>query len=440
MKVKTLIIIPLIMMTLSCRFNFSKEVKKKRQLPAYEQDKVWTLHTTAYSCSDRGQQYGRYYYILEYKRSGKNKEIFYSKIDLKYGERLWSTPTYSTFRCYPLLITRNGKNYILIKNRGFIDCYDDATGLKTTTITYFENDIEKNRTYMRASNWILVDDSIYWPNSPDYNPHNTEKPGIIKLDLSSVDFSEGAPETQYVKPALVWQNRYDDQSVMMTPVAKDGVIYFITFNQFEKYDASIMGAYDTRADTLRWEKKTYKLFGYGFVNMYIVDDRLYILEDPSQGCYDISTGKTLWEQTFSLEEMKKQMSVGASIYSVGITWWNKKFYFTNTAGYLSSEMSGIPEEFITNIQCIDENGKFIWGDLPEGSGSLWTKPEVVNGKCLVVVWDSLRVYDAETGEILGVDYSVKSLGMDKNAVYDDMFIYFNLDQETLTSELVAIRP
>ena len=161
---------------------------------------------------------------------------------------------------------------------------------------------------------------------------------------------------------------------------------------------------------------------------------------PSQGGYDISTGKTLWEQTFSLEEMKKQMSVGASIYSVGITWWNKKFYFTNTAGYLSSEMSGIPEEFITNIQCIDENGKFIWGDLPEGSGSLWTKPEVVNGKCLVVVWDSLRVYDAETGEILGVDYSVKSLGMEKNAVYDDMFIYFNLDQETLTSELVAIRP
>ena len=120
--------------------------------------------------------------------------------------------------------------------------------------------------------------------------------------------------------------------------------------------------------------------------------------------------------------------------------WNKKFHFTNTAGYLSSEMSGILEEFITNIQCIDENGKFIWGDLPEDSGSLWTKPEVVNGKCLVVVWDSLRVYDAETGEILGVDYSVKSLGMDKNAVYDDMFIYFNLDQETLTSELVAIRP
>ena len=80
------------------------------------------------------------------------------------------------------------------------------------------------------------------------------------------------------------------------------------------------------------------------MTIYIVDDRLYILEDPSQGCYDISTGKTLWEQTFSLEEMKKQMSVGASIYS-----------------------------------CIDENGKFIWGDLPEGSGSLWTKPEVING-------------------------------------------------------------
>ena len=39
-------------------------------------------------------------------------------------------------------------------------------------------------------------------------------------------------------------------------------------------------------DSVKADNVVYQVIiriGYGFVNMYIVDDRLYILEDPSQG-------------------------------------------------------------------------------------------------------------------------------------------------------------
>ena len=173
--------------------------------------------------------------------------------------------------------------------------------------------------------------------------------------------------------------------------------------------------------------------------MYIVGDKLYIIED-GQGCYRLSDGKVVWEQKLTLEEMKTQIDLAGSIYSAGITYWNDKFYFTNIAGYLTTEMSGIPNEYIKNIECMSSDGKYVWGDMPDGSGSLYTQPIVLDGKCFVVCWNNLRVYDAETGEIIGIDNSVKSRGFEKPVTYEGMFIYFNMNADTGTSELVAIRP
>ena len=243
---------------------------------------------------------------------------------------------------------------------------------------------------------------------------------------------------------MAWTNTENYEVISVYPVEKDGIIYFITYfrivDPWTEYDHTIMGAYDTKTDSMVWQRTSEKQDGWGNDNMCIVGDKLYIM-GQAQGCYNLSDGSIVWEQRQTVEEMHSEVGIDASLYSLGITYFGGKIYFTNTGGCRSSEMTGIDNDLIKNIQCIDaSDGKYLWGDLPDGSGSLCTRPIVIDNQCFVMGWDNLRIYNATTGELIGVDNSVKSIGQELNAEYDGMFIYFDTDESTLTSKLTAIKP
>ncbi len=440
----------------------TKKEESKKEEPTYVQDKIWVLDTNSYYNSWFNRQYDKYFYILEYADEDKSKNVyFYSKIDLSNGERVWSTPVFNeSMLCYPVIGEVNGKKYMVVlgcsnengnKIRKLL-MFSDATGDLSASIQYYDYDVPENKQeYIINCNIMCVGNSLYWPTSPTYyrgmdlkTETNLIRPGIAKLDLSEIDFSKPADELQYVQPTMVWTNKENYGAILVYPVVKNGVIYFITRSReitpWTEFDCTIRGAYDTKTDCVLWEKKSEKHDGEGFNNMLIVGDRLYIM-GRAQGCYNLSDGSIVWEQRQTVEEMHSEVGIDASLYSLGITYFGGKIYFTNTGGCRSSEMTGIDNDLIKNIQCIDaSDGKYLWGDLPDGSGSLCTRPIVIDNQCFVMGWDNLRIYNATTGELIGVDNSVKSIGQELNAEYDGMFIYFDTDESTLTSKLTAIKP
>ncbi len=462
MKVYKIILLVLagLFLLASCEFGMHND-KKSIDEPVYNQIKVWTLETNHFYNNWYDKQFDKYFYVCEKDKKSADEKYFYSKIDLSTGKRVWSTPVFDgPMLCYPVIGELDGKKYMVVlgcsnengKIKRKLLIFSDVSGDLMASIQYLDSGISQNQQKYRVHyNIMFVGNSIYWPTMPFYEPDTDLKtatdlirPGLAKLDLSGVDFTRPADELQYIQPTMAWTNTENYEVISVYPVEKDGIIYFITYfrivDPWTEYDHTIMGAYDTKTDSMVWQRTSEKQDGWGNDNMCIVGDKLYIM-GQAQGCYNLSDGSTVWEQRQTVDEMHREVGIDASMCALGITYNNGKFYFTNTGGYLSSKMTGIDESLIKNIQCIDaSNGEYIWGDLPEGSGSLDTRPIVIDGQCFVVGCDNLRVYNATSGELIGVDNSVSSIGTELNAEYNGMFIYFDTDETTETSKLTAIRP
>ena len=63
---------------------------------------------------------------------------------------------------------------------------------------------------------------------------------------------------------------------------------------------------------------------------------------------------------------------------------------------------------------------------------------MANGRAYVVTDRGLRVYEASTGKLVGVDKSVENIGNDTNALWENKMIYFDNNYETQTATLTAI--
>ncbi len=417
----------------------------------YTQKVVWTYEAKNVYASNLCLQSGQYYYIVEYS-SENGKDFIYSKIELTNGQKVWETEVFSLSPLYsPVKANVNGTDCLIILDSNELFYFiDDNTGKLLTSLTFYEKldeygilNTEWDDFVMgNPKKFLFVNNSLYWANRfTDAKYDNPEKKfqGIVKLDLKELDFSK-QNEPQYIKPELVWTNNDTRQWIHMVPVEQDGVIYFLTYNQFQKDSYCILGAFDTGSDTIVWLNKNNKLTGNGYKNMFIADNKLFVIEE-GQGCYNLKNGEAIWEQYQTAEERDTQIDICASFYSFGISYDNDLLYYTNTMGQYASSLYGVEKETVKNIQCLDaKTGQFVWGDLPNNPGSLYTNPIVLNKQCFVVGWENLRVYNSKTGELIGVDNSVKSHGMEQTISYDDMFIYFNRSSpENGTSVLTAIK-
>ena len=450
MKQRIILFIILPVLLSSCWLssnNNNKPVNQEETI--YTPDIVWTLNTKCCYGTWFTNQYGRYYYIVEYD-SNDGEDFFYSKVDLTNGNKVWSSKVFP-FKAHavPLKVKLNNKDCIIIAGHHSVTyILDDENGELLASIVFYQEYLsEQFDIFNRNSySWVFVDNCLYWGShvsdeiGDDGNIIiNSNPQGLVKLDLSKVDFTKPAEEEQFIEPVMAWTNNDDRQIIYMYPVVKDDIIYFVTRDKWEKQGYCNIGAFDTVSGKLKWKKKSNSLTGNGWNNMCIADDKLYVIE-VGQGCYDLKTGETIWEQRQEVEELKDNYGIEASIYSRGITYWEGKLYFTNITSWTAASTLGVDEKYINNIECIDANtGKFIWGDMPKDSGSLDTKPHIVNGKCLVVAWDNLRVYDAVNGNLIGVDNSFISCGKELNASYEDLFVFFDNDPKNITSVLTAIR-
>lgn len=403
--------------------------------PVYKPDIVWTLKTKSFGPYGQPNQYDKYLYCIESNWRFVDKGIKFNiaKIDLSTGLYVWQSSTVNGRDASKVI--RCG-NYVYVHNsNGLVFCYKDVDGTLCATIKLGKTKEEIKVNEIWYDSFIAYDKYLFWGNK-ETNKINDE--GLLRLDTAKIDFSKPAADEQVILPELVWHGENED-GIQICPIEENGIIYFQTYDRLDPRN-TIRAAINADTCEVLWQKES-EVWGRGGNCMYILGDRLYVFGEQ-QCCYEKKTGKVIFEKIQTIKDYSKDYYLGASFMLPGVTYSDKKFYYTNISGWATAAMSKTPENLNKNILCVDaKTGKYIWGDLAKGSGSLHTRPIVANGKCFVLNDKlGLRVYNAKNGKLIGVDKSVVTYGEDRNAQYGGLVIYFNLDYESQTATLTAIRP
>jgi outer membrane protein assembly factor BamB len=137
------------------------------------------------------------------------------------------------------------------------------------------------------------------------------------------------------------------------------------------------------------------------------------------------------------DPQKEHYLSGSSILT-GVSLYNNKLYYCTDMGTYWASL--LPKGLGNNIICLDAaTGKPAWGDLVPDGGSPDTNPVIIKGKAYVLTDQGLRVYNAETGKLIGVDKNIWNRGDTANYGYEGMFIGLDIDHEPNISHLIAIR-
>ena len=398
----------------------------------YEKNIAWELKTETYYSFSRHLQKDKYMYFVEV--SEKNK-FFVSKVNLENGKYVWKSEEFSGYVERRLAyIEKDGNGYILVENKENVNLYfiDEEGGTLRAILTYCIN--EEDNKYFKANEIVVSNNRLFKFITKKEEPFSHG--GLAEINIENLDFS--IPRNpQYCESKIVWGG---SQTIDTNPFEKDGIIYLITCDWNSQQGYTEVIAYDTNTDSVKWEYTSNVLDGNGRFNMYIVDNLLYIIEEQI-ACFNIESGECIYEYKETEEDLATKISKGGSIWSQGLWYDDGKFYYTSNASWATSSMTNIPEELVRNVLCLDaKTFELVWSDFPEGCGSLFTRPVVIDGKCFVLVNDGLRVYNSKTGELIGRASEVNGSAHALNAEYNGMFIYFDIDDSQKTSTLTAIRP
>ena len=433
---KRIIFVLLIIYTvilLSCKLNVNKN---DVEYDDYNLDIVWKKDLSLENNLYEKEQYGQYLYCFE-KDNNENECI--SKTDLITSETVWkSNTTLLGIPCSPPLKADNCVYALTELNSTYIIklyIFSDITGELLASIKLSSDD-ESYSKYRGNGKLFYEEGKLYWIRKK-----------LCCFDLSSVNLSITPFEDQVIEPDILWFDEDYNLKVLLFPIVDNHIIYFQTYD-YNGYNNELptkskLIAYNLKDEKVLWCHKCTKLYGYGMDNMIIVDDRLYVIEQGI-GCFDLQTGKCYHESTQTHEDLLHNDAILGGAFSDGIAYHNGKFFYTNTASWSSSTVTGIPQKYIHNIICLDAKTlKIVWGQLPKGSGSQSACPTVMNGKVFVPLWlGGLCVLDEKNGKILGINKDIVNYGDGKSFYYNDLayFLDYSHCNEDDLVTLVAIKP
>jgi outer membrane protein assembly factor BamB len=263
----------------------------------------------------------------------------------------------------------------------------------------------------------------------------------MRFDTRNIDFSKPESDVQRVEPDWVWVSP-DDKAILPNFVKENGIVYFLSSNRDYNfgYGEAYLAAIDAETSVFKWKKALPHVFGFRRNSLVLNGDYLNVI-DMVPSCYNKNTGESIYENEDRDMEHVYEVPLSAASYLKGITLYDNKLYYTNGMhSFASSHNPNIPKEFIKNVICVDAlTGKLIWGNLVPRGGAIYTFPVVINGKAVIATDNGLRVNNALTGELLGVDKTINNWGDEVNYAYNDLFIFVDKDSSFLRSRLTAIR-
>jgi outer membrane protein assembly factor BamB len=351
-----------------------------------------------------------------------------TKLDAKTGKLIWRSNR--TFRdvkyCQPVVI--GGFVYVFLY-LNIIVCFNSETGTHTATVAV---DIE-NKNLELEGNAIAYGQYIYmglWKNGQYF----------VRLNVNSINHTGDPDEIQKPAPETLWEEEVGKLFFCAVSVVHDNIVYVNTTNPLAHVPVEIMG-FD-----LETKKRVFHVSfgdpedvglpfpetgGTGGANPLLIHDGVLYFLNLSISAWDLTSKEQLYCHTFNYNIPEPQWYLAdRSLQAV---------YYQNKIFYISG-VSYLPDRF-RNIHCIDaKTGKLVWNDIAKDSASLETNPIIAHGKLYVSQYTGLRVYEAETGKLTGVDKSFCGADMGRNVLYEDKdyMICVRKDRNTGDGKVVAV--
>ena len=334
-----------------------------------------------------------------------------TRLDAVTGALIWRSPTFTNIIfCPPVAL---GSYIYVFIDPNVICCFNKENG-ELSAIT--QANIENADSVM---SWNVTGYGQYL-----YFGLRGISRCFVRLDVNDID--HGDPETiQTIVPEILWQPE-TGKSVTAKPVVYDNTVYTGT------YDPLLTGLIELAGFNIDTKEMVfYKAFGgiedvlagnisnpdkgaYIDANPILIhDDVLYYL-GWSIAAWNLKTGKRLYRHVFTddVPNAKRYYANGGIMQAV---FYKGKIYYTNISSYT--------ELGYRNIHCIDAaTGTLVWNDIAKDSASLITIPLIAHGRLYVCQSVGLRVYEPETGRLIGVDKSFEGADMDRNVLYGDYMI------------------
>lgn len=433
MKKYSLFILSALLLTAcsSCNLLFNNN-KQKAPEPLYTPNYAWQLKLDGTQIGSQMYIQQQFLYLVE-RIHREDADIQLVKIDMETGRYVWKADQISDgeeWRSSNVVKACN-KLYFMRKN-GIIYCYSDVDGTLLARIQVGTTEQEALHNTYRLETIVTDGTALYWGSAGDPNAH------LLKLDLNTIDYTQNGAIQIRIPHSLYTKADWRQCIFWAAPIIDDNVLYFNTYNRDYPDGYSTLVAIDLQSETVKWEKKLHGVAGTTLNTLLVRDDILYVI-NSSLLRINKHTGDILTRYD-SEENSMEHPATTPSPSLCGIWYDNGRLYYTTICSSDAHSQTGIPEKFIYSLVCIDAKTlKFLWGFHPV-SGTSSTYPVVKDGKAYIVTHiDGLRVFDAKTGKLLGVDKSIIAWGNEANVLYKDYFIFFNKNFKTNRATLCAIR-
>ena len=369
---------------------------------AYRAEILWEREINTSSSIARPLIEGQYcYYPARENYPGGDRNIV--KINLEENGRVeWESRGANNSTEYPQKI---GPYIYLLTFSGFIYVYNDSDGKLAATIK-LETVMQNNDMYYFTSA-AVSGPYLFWGRED----------GLMRFDSRLIDFSKAPGATQNIAPEQIWSNPPQTR-IFADFILEDGTLYFITRYyiyytsnpDFAPEIPATLIALDAETGDVIWEREAPHCKGVEDNVLVLNGDKLLVVE-ATFSSYDKLTGVPILENIPLGYERRYYRHDRITLYN------NRLFYIGDW-----------------NLVSVDADiGKPIWSvsqaDIVSGNDEFSSSPLVNNRQVFILHETGLRVYDAVTGEFIGVDGSFRGKdGVQSSyevAVYKDAYIFYN---------------
>ena len=419
-------------------FNNNKQ-KDDGKEPAYTPNYAWQLKLDGRRIGSQPYTEGRYFYLIEYLSDTKAIQLV--KIDMETGRYVWKAETIDDgLEWYSSNIVKAGnKLYFMRPNSGLIYCYAADDGKLLARVQIGTTEAESLRNSCSLETIVTDGTALYWgsegePGTAPISGH------LLKLDINTIDYTEYSTIQVCIPHSLYTKENRRECTFWSAPIIDGDTLYFNTYNRDHPNGYCSLVSIDLQSETVKWEKQLHGLQGRVNNDLIIKDNILYMLDVTALLRVDKHTGEVLTRYDDEKDPPYTQPLMIPTVSLCGIWYDDGRLYYTTVGSTETASQTGMSKDLVYSLVCIDAKTlKFLWGFHPV-SGTSSTYPVVKDGKAYIVTHiDGLRVFDAKTGKLLGVDKSIIAWGNEANVLYKDYFIFFNTNFKTNRATLCAIR-
>lgn len=346
-----------------------------------------------------------------------------NKIDSETGKTLWTTDWFEEVSLDPPKIIDNHIYALLSGN--VILCFDKKTGnqLARARIVFNNKNI-----WITSDYYNYVDHFYFGLGDTIIDDYYLAR---INIDLIAKD---GDLQEQTIEAELLWKSPGNNR-IRTRPLVYNDIVYCNTATLDLNTPVEMAGIKIHSKEMVFY----YSFGGDGYYNIdhgfakisfFASDNMLYYLGE-SLAAYNLKNYEKIYHIVFDINTPQDKF-YGASTYLVDVTFYKNNIYYTNNA---ANTHGGNAQ----NIFCINKlNGKLIWSDIPKVSESLGTNPIIYDNKVFISHMGGIRVYDADTGTLIGVEKRIEGSGLCYNQLYGSTMITARHNTEYPNGQIIAL--